>query len=167
MNERMVGEGEGGLMAAGSGQTRPLLSSSTNGLMWRNRYASLSRVSPAGSILSGMPTRRSPCFKHGLSGWPFPLLPHQHYSWAVSCEGEMLHLLDALHLLESGRQESAPVEGRDEHITYLIADELGSVGSGGRDNELCYVGHAGHSRSSQSPLDEAETPVGRELGVAR
>ena len=49
-------------MAAGSGQTRSLLSSSTNGLMWRNRYACLSRVSPAGSILSGMPTGRSPCF---------------------------------------------------------------------------------------------------------
>ena len=49
-------------MAAGSGQTMPLLSSPTNGLMWRNRYACLSRVSPAGSILSGMPTGRSPCF---------------------------------------------------------------------------------------------------------
>ena len=75
--------------------------------------------------------------------------------------------LPALHLLESGRQESAPVEGRDEHISCLIAEELGSVGSGGRVNKLCYVGHAGHSRSSQPPLDEAETPVGRELGVAR
>ena len=61
MNETM-GEGERGLMAAGSGQTRSLLSSSTNGLMWRNRYACLSRISPAGSILSGMPTGRSPCF---------------------------------------------------------------------------------------------------------
>ena len=79
----------------------------------------------------------------------------------------MLHLLDALHLLEAGRQESAPVERRDEHISCLIADELWSVGSGGRVNELSDVGHARHSRSSQSPLDEAETPVGRELGVAR
>ena len=49
-------------MAAGSGQTRSLLSSPTNGMMWRNRYACLSRVSPAGSILSGMPTGRYPCF---------------------------------------------------------------------------------------------------------
>ena len=160
-------EGEQGLMAAGSGQTEfPLVLVDKRPDVAEQICLSVTRQSGRLYPLWHADWKVS-LLQHELSGWPFPLLLHQHYSWAVSCQGEMLHLLDALHLLEAGRQESAPVEGRDENISCLIADELGSVGSGGPVNELCYVGHAGHFRSSQSQLDEAETPVGRELGVAR
>ena len=147
---------------AGLGHTMSLFSSSTHGLMWRYRLG----LSVAGqsSRQCGMrhPLWQLPMQQDHLCGGSIPLLPHQHHTWRVSRKGEVLHGLDALYLLEGERHESAPVEGRDEHISCLIANKLCLVGRGGTVHDICDVCQGRHPRSAQLPLDEAETPVRRE-----
>ena len=74
----------------------------------------------------------------------------------------MLHGLDPLHLLEGGREESAPVVGGHEHVARLVSHQLRRVRRGGRVDD---VDQAGNSGAAQLPLEEAEAPVGGELGV--
>ena len=78
----------------------------------------------------------------------------------------MLHSLDALHLLEGGRQENVTIEGRDEYISCLIGDKLRSVCQGGRIDDLIDVHHTRYPRTPQLSLDQAKIPVGLKLGVA-
>ena len=77
----------------------------------------------------------------------------------------MLHGLDPLHLLEGVREESAPVVGGHEHIARLVSHQLRRVRRGGRVDDVDDVGQAGNSGAAQLPLEEAEAPVGGELGV--
>ena len=58
---------------------------------------------------------------------------------ACQQEGEMLHGLDALDLPEGQRQESAQVEGRDEHISWVwlaVEDVSTAPATSSRDDTL-------------------------------